>query len=46
MRTLWISGAGGFVGGRLVERTARSGHYDRIQAFDLVNPSVGSPAVL
>ena len=33
MTTLWITGAGGVVGGKLVEQTAASGRYDRIRAL-------------
>ena len=31
MTTLWITGAGGVVGGKLVEQAARGGRYDRIR---------------
>lgn len=33
MRTLWITGAGGVVGGKLVEQAVGAGQYDRIRAL-------------
>lgn len=33
MTTLWITGAGGVVGGKLVEQAVRGGRYDRIRAL-------------
>ena len=33
MTTLWITGAGGVVGGKLVEQAVASGRYDRIRAL-------------
>ena len=33
MTTLWITGAGGVVGGKLVEQAAGDGRYDRIRAL-------------
>ncbi len=33
MTTLWITGAGGVVGGKLVEQAAAGGRYDRIRAL-------------
>jgi dTDP-4-dehydrorhamnose reductase len=33
MTTLWITGAGGFVGGKLMEQAIASGRYDRIRAL-------------
>jgi dTDP-4-dehydrorhamnose reductase len=44
MTHLWITGAGGFIGGRLVERAIRVGRFDRIVALDLAAAPGDSPS--
>jgi dTDP-4-dehydrorhamnose reductase len=39
MTTLWITGAGGVVGGKLVEQATRAGRHDRILALSHASPS-------
>jgi dTDP-4-dehydrorhamnose reductase len=46
MSTLWISGAGGFVGAKLVERATQSGRFDPIYALDLVIPAARDDAAV
>jgi dTDP-4-dehydrorhamnose reductase len=48
MKVLWITGAGGVVGAKLVARAATAGEYDRIHAFSrapLATPPVAHPTV-
>lgn len=48
MTTLWVTGASGIVGSRLVKDAAQSGHYDRICAFahgDVTTPPFTAPGV-
>lgn len=42
MRVLWITGAGGVVGAKLVALAAAAGRYDRICAFSHAEPAVPS----
>lgn len=44
MSTLWITGAGGVVGAKLVRQAALAGEYDRICAFTHGEPPAISPA--